>query len=123
MNTVTSQKTTPMPSDNVGRAFVYVAIAEAFTWAGLLIGMLLKHVLRVTDMGVTIFGGIHGGAFMVFGVLALVAASRFKWSIKLLLVTWLSAVPPFTTIPMERWLRRNNRLNVPAPDQSPTAAA
>lgn len=123
MSTTTPKTTTPMPTDNVGRAFVYVAIVEAFTWAGLLLGMLFKHVLDITDMGVTIFGAIHGLAFMVFGVLALVAAIRFKWSVKLLLVTWLSAVPPFTTIPMERWLRRHDRLSSPAPEPETTAAA
>ena len=111
----------PMPTDKVGRAFVYVAIVEAFTWAGLLIGMLFKHVLDITELGVTIFGPIHGAAFMAYGVLGLVAAIRFKWSLKLLIVTWVSAIPPFTTIPMERWLRRHDRLSVPAEKLSSTA--
>lgn len=110
-----------MPTDPLGRAFVYVAIVEAFTWAGLLIGMFLEHVVDVTRIGITVFGPLHGAAFMVYGALALVAAIRFKWSLKLLFLTWVAAIPPFTTIPMERWLRRNDRLSVPV--ESPSAAA
>lgn len=111
----------PMPSDRVGRTFVYVAIVEAFTWAGLLIGMLLKHVVDLTELGVTIFGPIHGVAVMVYVALGLVAAIRFKWSLKLLILTWACAIPPFTTIPMERWLRRKDRLSVP--DENPAVTA
>lgn len=112
-----------MPSDRLGRIFVVSAIVEAFTWAGLLIGMFLEHIVDVTRIGITVFGPIHGAAFIAYGALALAAAIRFKWSLKLLLVTWVSAIPPFTTIPMERWLRRHDRLSVPAVDENPTAAA
>lgn len=119
---MTTQHTaTPMPTDRVGRTFVYVAIVEAFTWAGLLIGMFLEYVVDVTRVGITVFGPIHGVLVMVYVALGLVAAVRFKWSLKLLALTWVAAIPPFTTIPMERWLRRNDRLSVPA--QSPSAAA
>lgn len=113
--------TLPMPSDRLGRIFVVAAIVEAFTWAGLLIGMFLEYIVDVTRIGITVFGPIHGAAFIVYGALALVAAVRFKWSLKLLIVTWASAIPPFTTIPMERWLRRHDRLSFP--DENSSAAA
>lgn len=99
-----------MPRDPWGRAFVGVAIAEAFTWTGLLIGMLLEHVLHVTELGVSVFGPLHGAAFLIYGALTLVCALRFRWSIGLTLVALIAAVPPLTTIPMERWLRSRSRL-------------
>ncbi|GIG54787.1 DUF3817 domain-containing protein [Demequina activiva] len=106
----------PMPGSRLGRSFVAIAIVEAVTWTGLLVGMLLEHVLHVTELGVTVFGPLHGGAFLVYGALALACALRFRWSIGLTLVVLIAAVPPLTTIPMERWLRKRSRLDLsPAP--------
>lgn len=103
----------PMPTDRIGRAFVAVAIFEAFTWSGLLIGMLLEHVLDVTEWGVTIFGPLHGAAFLIYLVIGAAAALRFRWSLGVCALAGLAAVPPLTTIPLERWLRRTGRLTRP----------
>ena len=100
-----------MPASRLGRSFVGIAIVEAITWTGLLIGMLLEHVLDVTDLGVTVFGPLHGTAFLIYGALTLACAIRFRWSIGLTLVALIAAVPPLTTIPMERWLRSRSRLD------------
>ena len=100
----------PMPASRLGRAFVAIAVVEAITWTGLLIGMLLEHVLEVTEVGVTVFGPLHGGAFLIYGALALACAIRFRWGVGLTLVSLIAAVPPLTTIPMERWLRARGRL-------------
>ena len=100
----------PMPTDRVGRAFVVVAIIEAFTWTGLLLGMLLEHVLDVTEWGVTIFGPLHGAAFLIYLIVAVAAAVKFRWSLGVCALAGLAAVPPLTTIPFERWMRRTGRL-------------
>jgi integral membrane protein len=100
-----------MPDSRLGRSFVAIAIVEAITWTGLLIGMLLEHVLHVTELGVTVFGPLHGTAFLIYGALALACAVRFRWGIGLTLVVLIAAVPPLTTIPMERWLRARSRLD------------
>lgn len=95
----------------LSRAYVALAIVEAFTWAGLLIGMLLEHVLDVTEWGVTIFGPLHGGAFLLYGLVTLIAAVKFRWGFWVTVLALAAAVPPLTTIPMEIWLRRNGKLN------------
>jgi len=100
----------PMPESRLGRSFVAIAVVEAVTWTGLLAGMLLEHVLHVTDLGVSVFGPLHGIAFLIYGALALACAVRFRWGLGLTLVALIAAVPPLTTIPMERWLRRRERL-------------
>lgn len=93
------------------RAYVALALVEAVTWAGLLIGMLMEHVLHVTELGVTIFGPIHGIAFMAYGLVTLIVAYQRKWSLWVLLAALIAAVPPFTTVPMELWLRKTGRLD------------
>ncbi len=43
--------------------FRIVATAEAVSWAGLLSGMYFKYLTDAGDLGVRIFGPIHGGIF------------------------------------------------------------
>ncbi len=102
-----------MPTDRVGRAFVAAAIFEAFTWTGLLIGMFLEHIVDVTRVGITVFGPLHGAAFIIYGALTLFSAMRFRWETRVTALALLAAVPPLTTIPVERWLRRTGRLEQP----------
>ncbi|WP_188037457.1 DUF3817 domain-containing protein [Actinotalea sp. JY-7885] len=113
---------TPAPS-RTGRIFAVVALLEATTWAGLLVGMLLKHVTHTTELGVQVFGRLHGAAFMIYVVVAVVAAVRLRWGTRVTLVALAAAVPPLVTLPLERWLRRTGRLAEPATDPAEVAAA
>ncbi len=103
----------PTPVDRTGRAFAVVALVEAFTWAGLLVGMVLKHVTHTTELGVAVFGRLHGGAFLVYVAVALVAAVRLRWPWWVTGLALAAAVPPLVTLPLERWLRRTGRLARP----------
>ena len=110
------------PVDRVGRVFAVVALVEAFTWAGLLVGMVLKHVTQTTELGVAVFGRLHGGAFLLYVVVALVAAVRLRWPWWVAGLALAAAVPPLVTLPLERWLRRTGRLARPVPtDGDPVA--
>ena len=46
--------------------FRALAVAEAVTWTLLLIGMVGKHALGVTELGVRIGGGVHGFVFLAY---------------------------------------------------------
>ena len=54
--------------------FRRVAVAEAITWALLLTGMFLKYVTETTELGVSVFGMLHGVVFVAYGVVTLVVA-------------------------------------------------
>ena len=102
------------------RAFSVIAAVEAFTWAGLLIGMYFKYVPETTELGVKIFGPLHGGVFMLYGVVAILAAVRLKWSFFWTTVLALvAAVPPFATVVFEVWARRSGRLTPQVPAAVP----
>lgn len=98
----------------VGRLFAIVAWIEAFTWAGLLVGMFLKYVTETTEAGVWLFGRLHGGAFVLFVVVALVAGVKLRWGWFRTLVALASAIPPLFTLFAERWLKRTGHLVEPA---------
>ncbi len=91
-------------------AFRIVAVAEALSWIGLLIGMYVKYVPETTELGVKIFGPIHGGIFVAYVVVALVAARVLRWSIGTTLLALVAAVPPLASILFERWATRAGRL-------------
>src|SRR5690606_26156654 len=76
-----------------GKVFAVVARLEAATWAGLLLGMFLKYVTGTTDLGVWLFGRLHGAAFLLYVVVAVVAGMRLRWPMWALLVALLAAVP------------------------------
>lgn len=92
-------------------AFTYVARFEAFTWAGLLIGMFLEHVLAVTELGVWLFGRLHGAAFLMYFVVAIVAGIRLRWPWWATVLAVLASIPPLVTLPLEMWYRRRGLLS------------
>ena len=90
--------------------FRVVAAFEAFTWAGLLIGMGVKYLGSGNEIGVQIFGPLHGGAFIAYVIVALAAALKFRWSVWVTLVTLAASIPPLTTLLADWWLHRTGRL-------------
>lgn len=98
------------------RAFRIVATAEAVTWLGLLIGMYLKWIAKSTEVGVRIFGSLHGAVFVTFVVLSIAMYIRLGWRLRTLLLALVSSLPPFATIAFEVWAARTGRF-VPGTDR------
>ena len=108
-----------MTPRTVASAFRVAAIAEACSWAGLLIGMFVKYVPETSEIGVKVFGPIHGGIFVAYVLITLVAARVLRWSAGTTLLALAASIPPLVTIWFERWASRTGRL--PARDAVPTA--
>lgn len=92
------------------RAFRVVAAFEAFTWAGLLVGMAFKYLVNGNETGVQIFGALHGGAFIVYVVVAVAAALQLRWGLWPTAVALAASVPPLATLLADWWLHRTGRL-------------
>lgn len=90
--------------------FRRVAVAEAFTWAGLLSGMFLKYVTQTTEVGVQVFGMLHGVVFIGYVLVTLAVAVDQQWSRGRTLLGLASAVPPFLTLWFERYAARHDLL-------------
>lgn len=80
------------------RLFRAVAVAEAITWALLLLGMFLKYVTKTTEAGVSVFGPVHGVAFVAYVVTTVVVAVDQRWSPGRTVLGLLAAVPPFVSV-------------------------
>src|SRR3954466_4878971 len=91
-------------------AFRVVAVAEALSWIGLLAGMYVKYVPATTELGVKIFGPIHGGIFLAYVVIALITARTLRWSPRTTALALVCSIPPLATVWFERLATRNDRL-------------
>lgn len=95
----------------LARVFGVVAIAEACSWAGLLVGMVVKWALRAGELGVQVFGPVHGALFVAYVLVTLLVARRFRWDLTTTVVGLAAAVPPLTTVWFERRATRRGRLD------------
>jgi integral membrane protein len=91
-------------------AFRAVAIAEAISWIGLLAGMFVKYVPETSEIGVQIFGPIHGAVFVAYVVVALLASRVLGWSRGTALLALVASIPPLATAWFERRVTRSGDL-------------
>jgi len=97
-------------SRTAATAFRIVAVAEALSWIGLLAGMYVKYVPETTELGVKVFGPIHGGIFIAYVVIALITARVLRWSPRTTALALICSIPPLATVWFERLATRNHRL-------------
>lgn len=95
------------------RVFRVTAVAEAFSWTGLLVGMFLKHVTHTTDAGVWLFGRVHGALFIAYLVATLWVARTERWSFWRTGFALAASIPPLTTLIFERWVSRRRPVAAP----------
>ena len=88
-----------------------IALAEVVSWALLLTGMFLKYVTRTTELGVTVFGMVHGVVFIAFCLSTVLLWINQRWTVREGLLGLASAVPPFLTVWWEHRLDRAGRLD------------
>ena len=110
-----SGKSSIAPLPVPGRVFRALAIAEACSWAGLLIGMFFKYVVVHDEIGVQVFGPVHGALFVAYVVAAVAVARPLAWDLRTLLLALGASIPPLCTLWFERWALRTGRLGRAVP--------
>ncbi|MGL4176799.1 MAG: DUF3817 domain-containing protein [Dermatophilaceae bacterium] len=87
--------------------FTWFARAEVVTWTLLLLGMVLKYGTRTTELGVSVFGMVHGVVFLGYVLVVLVVALDQRWSVRLTALALAAGVPPYATLWVERRVERS----------------
>lgn len=88
-----------------------VGLLEAVSWVGLLVGMYFKYLgSPSTEIGVKIFGPIHGGVFVAFLVAAAVAGFTLKWRAGTWLPAGVASIVPLGTVIFLIWADRTGRM-------------
>lgn len=86
--------------------FTWLARAEVVTWTLLLLGMALKYVTRTTELGVSVFGLVHGVVFLAYVLVTLVLWVDQRWHLREVALVLACGVPPFATLYAERRVER-----------------
>ncbi|SDC60906.1 DUF3817 domain-containing protein [Actinokineospora iranica] len=97
--------------DTPAGRFRAVAIAEAASWLGLLVGMFFKYVTETGELGVKIFGPIHGAIFIAYVVVTAFSARQLGWNRRAVVWAFVCGVPPLATLIFERWALRTGKLD------------
>jgi len=92
------------------RLFRTVAIAEAVTWALLLTGMFLKYVTETTELGVRVFGMVHGVVFIAYVLTTVLVAVDQRWTVGRTLLGLAAAIPPFFTVLFDRYAEKRGAI-------------
>ncbi|KMO84895.1 hypothetical protein BST22_24495 [Mycolicibacterium chubuense] len=96
---------------NAAAWFRLIAFAEALSWIGLLIGMYFKYLgTPRTEVGVKVFGPVHGGVFIAFLVAAVLTGMALKWGVGTWLLALLGSIVPLGSVIFLIWADRTGRM-------------
>ncbi|MFG1932330.1 DUF3817 domain-containing protein [Mycobacterium sp. NPDC048908] len=96
--------------------FRLIALAEAVSWAGLLVGMYFKYLgTPRTEIGVKVFGMAHGLVFIGFVVAGLLVGIAHKWAARTWLLALLASIVPLGSVIFLIWADRTGRIGVAEP--------
>ena len=91
--------------------FRVIAMAEAVSWVGLLIGMYFKYLgTPRTEIGVKVFGMAHGLIFIAFIVAGLMVGIAAKWTLGTPLLALLASVVPLCSVIFIIWADGTGRM-------------
>ncbi|MGB3356603.1 MAG: DUF3817 domain-containing protein [Mycobacterium sp.] len=91
--------------------FRLIAFAEAVSWIGLLLGMYFKYLGSPrTEVGVKIFGPVHGAIFVAFVGAALLVGIAHKWGLVTWLLALLGSIVPLGSVIFLIWADRTGRM-------------
>ena len=94
--------------------FRVIAFAEAVSWAGLLVGMFFKYAGSPrTEVGVKIFGPIHGGVFVAFVIAAILVGIAHRWRPGTWILALLGSIVPLGSVIFLIWADRTGRMAAP----------
>jgi integral membrane protein len=95
--------------------FRVIAFAEAVSWIGLLAGMYFKYLgTPRTEVGVKVFGPIHGGIFLAFVLAAVLTGLAMRWSPGTWVLALLGSIVPLGSVLFLLWADRTGRMTRPA---------
>lgn len=95
------------------KLYLVVASAEMVTWTGLIIAMIARYGFGY-DGGLFFVAGLsHGIVFIVYWVTSVTIGINLRWGVGTILVALLAAIPPWLTIPVDRWLLKKGKLESP----------
>ncbi len=92
------------------KLFQTFAVGEAFTWALLISALIARALVEGLAIAVTIAGTVHGAMFLSYCTTAVLVGVNQRWSFGKIASAVSLAIVPFATVPFDRSLLINGRL-------------
>ncbi len=92
------------------KLFQTFAVGEAITWALLISALITRALVEGLAIAVTIAGTIHGAMFLSYCTTAVLVGVNQRWSFGKIAAAVSLAIVPFATVPFDRSLLKNGRL-------------
>jgi integral membrane protein len=90
-----------------------MALAEMVTWSALIIAMVARYGFGYEGPLFFVAGLSHGIIFIAYCVTAVVVGLTLRWGWGTIVVAVLAAIPPWATVPFDRWLMKRKKLEGP----------
>ena len=73
--------------------------------------MFLKYVTETTELGVRVFGMVHGVVFIAYGLTTVLVAVDQRWTVGRTLLGLAAAIPPFFTVLFDWYAEKRGALS------------
>lgn len=93
-----------------GALYRVMATAEMVTWTGLIIAMVARYGFGYEGLLFFVAGLSHGIIFLAYCISAVVVGMNQRWALGTIVVAVIVAIPPWATLPFDRWLHRRRKL-------------
>ena len=93
-----------------GSLYAAMATAEMVTWTGLIIAMIARYGFGYEGELFFVAGLSHGIIFIAYCITAVVVGMNQRWGFGTIAVALVAAIPPYATLPFDRWLVARNKL-------------
>ena len=93
--------------------YTVVATAEMVTWTGLIIAMIARYGFGYEGGLFFVAGLSHGIIFITYWVTSVTIGINLRWGFGTIIVALLAAIPPWLTLPVDRWLLKKGKLDAP----------
>ena len=90
--------------------YTVLATAEMVTWTGLIAAMIARYGFGYDGPLFFVAGLSHGIIFLAYCITAVVVGMNQRWSFSTIVLALVMAVPPYATLPFDRWLIKNGKL-------------
>jgi integral membrane protein len=96
-----------------GSLYAVMATAEMVTWTGLIIAMVARYGFGYEGELFFVAGLSHGIIFIAYCITAVVVGINQHWGFGTIAVAVFAAIPPYATLPFDRWLVARKKLEGP----------
>lgn len=93
--------------------YTVLATAEMVTWTGLIAAIIARYGFGYDGSLFFVAGISHGTIFLAYCITAVVVGLNQRWTFGTIATALLVAIPPYATLPFDRWLEKRDKLGGP----------